>query len=89
MLAGFNLQRLFFIQIAKFLDLRMAEQRVVVEVQLGVERVELAILCQQERIDFCQRGIGALEGLVKLHHEAAGGIDQSDGRPRPNASFRA
>ena len=54
MFAGLNLEGFLFIQIAKFLDLRMAEQRVIVEVQLCIQRVELAVLGEQEGVDLCQ-----------------------------------
>jgi hypothetical protein len=36
----------------------MAEERVVVEVDLGVERLDVAVARQDQRIDLGERGIG-------------------------------
>ena len=43
----------------------MAEQRVVVEVDLGVEREQLAVLGRDEGIDLDQRGVRLDESLVE------------------------
>ena len=37
-LAGFHFKRIFFVDVAQRLDVGVAEERVVVEVDLGVER---------------------------------------------------
>ena len=60
--AGFDLQRLFFVQIAQFLDVLVAVQRVVVEVHLRIERVDLVVAGNEERIDLGKRGVGVFEG---------------------------
>ena len=56
-LRGFHFERILFVQIAQLDQILVAEQRVVVEVDLGVERVDLAVLRQDERIDLGQRGV--------------------------------
>ena len=58
--------------IAKFFQLFMAKDRVVVEVDLAVERRELAVLCGDEGIDLHQQAVGLEERLVHAHHEAHG-----------------
>ena len=47
----------------------MAEERVVVEVDLGVEGEELVVLGGDEGIDLEQRGVGFDEGLVEALEE--------------------
>src|ERR1700691_2243844 len=48
----------------------MAEERVVVEVDLGVEREELVVLCGDEGIDLEERRIGVDEGAIEALEEA-------------------
>ena len=43
----------------------MAEERVVVEVDLGVEREDLAVVGEDEGIDFGERGVGVDESAVR------------------------
>src|SRR3954452_5210927 len=57
-LAGFNLQGILFGGVAQRFYVRMPEQRVVVEVDLGVQREQLVVQGGDERIDFQQRSIG-------------------------------
>ncbi len=47
----------------------MAEQRVVIEVHLGVERHDLAVAGQDQRVDFRERRIGVVECLVQRLEE--------------------
>ena len=70
-LRGLDLERLLLVEVAQLDQLRVAEQRVVVEVDLGVERDQLAGLRDQERVDLDQRRIGALEGLVERRRRTA------------------
>ena len=63
-LARFHFQRIFFGNIAQRLDVRMAEQRVIVERDLRVQRVKLVVLRGDERIDLNQRGIRFHKRLV-------------------------
>ena len=67
--AGLDLQRVLFGDVAQRLDFRVAKERVVVEVDLGVEGEELAIVGGDEGIDLDQRGVGFDEGLVEALEE--------------------
>ena len=69
-LAGFHFERIFFGRIAQRLDVRMAEERVVVEGDLGVEREKLVVLGRDEGIDLDQRGVGIDERLVEALEES-------------------
>ena len=53
----------------------MPEERVVVEVDLGVEREELVVLGGDEGIDFKQRGVGVDEGAIEAQKKADSLID--------------
>ncbi len=64
-LAGFDFERVFFGGVAQRLDVRMAEEGVVVEGDLGVEREELVVLGGDEGIDLDQRGVGIDERLCR------------------------
>ena len=64
-LAGFDFERLFFVEIAKLFDVLVAIERVVVEIHLRVERVDLVVAGYEERIDFGKRRIRVLECLVQ------------------------
>ena len=50
----------------------MAVERVVVEVHLRVEREQIAVLGDDERVDFDQRRVGRLERVVDGVHQLAG-----------------
>ena len=69
-LLGLDFERIFFGDVAQLLDVLVAEERVVVEVDLAVEREELVVLGGDEGIDLEQRGVGLDEGLVEAWHEA-------------------
>ena len=60
-LRGLDFERIFFGDVAQFFQVGMAEQRVVVEIHLGIEREQAAVAAGDERIDFHQRRIGFLE----------------------------
>src|SRR6185436_5935211 len=68
---SFDLQRLFFIEITQFLEIRMAKHRVIVEGDLGIESNQSIVFRQQEWIDLDQRGIhrfvSDVEGLHEFH----------------------
>ena len=74
-LRGFDFQRIFFGDVAQFAEISVAEQRVVVEIDLGIEREQAAIGGGDERIDLHQRSVGVLESLVQAGHELHGLID--------------
>ena len=54
-------------------DVRMAEQRVVVEVHLGVERHDVASACHDQRIDLNHAGVQLVEGLIQALQQLDGG----------------
>ncbi|MNC87936.1 hypothetical protein D3C83_37130 [compost metagenome] len=49
----------------------MAEQRVVVEVHLGIERHHLLVAGNDQRVDFRERCVGVVEGLIQCLQEIA------------------
>ena len=74
-LRSFHFERILFVQIAQFEQFLVAEHRVVVEVDLGVERVDLVVLREDERIDFGERRIHFEAGFRQRHHRRHGAID--------------
>ena len=66
---------IFLGDVAQRLDLRMAEERIVIEGHLRVERKQLVILGGDERIDLQQRSIGFGKGLVQALEELHCGVD--------------
>ena len=81
-LRGLDLERLLLVEVAQLHELGVAEERVVVEVDLGVEGDELARLRHQERVDLDERGVDALEGTEEGRHERDGLPDQASGEGR-------
>ena len=70
-LARLDLGRILLVEVAQFHDLGMAEQCVGIEVELGVQRDDAAVLRQDQRIDLGKRGIRVPERLVQpLQHGA-------------------
>ena len=68
----------------------MAVERVVVEVDLGVEGEHVPVRSEQERVDLEQRGVDGLEGAVqRLHERRPRAASVAAGRSRPKASLRA
>src|SRR6185437_12318152 len=55
--------------VAHLLDLLVAEERVVVEIHLGVERDDRAGAGHHQRVDLDHRGVEAGEGTVHAEHE--------------------
>ena len=64
-LRGLDLERLLLVEVAQLHELGVAEEGVVVEVDLGVEGEDVARLRDQERVDLDERGVRALEGAVE------------------------
>ena len=52
-----DVERILLVDVPQGDDLRMAEERVVVEVELGVQREHAAVLRDHERIDLDQRAV--------------------------------
>ena len=69
-LAGLELGRVLLVLVAQLRDVLVAEQRVVVEVHLGVERDHVAGAGDDQRIDLDMRGIEFDEGAVERRQEA-------------------
>ncbi len=65
-LGGFDFVGIFFIQIAVFNDFGMTEEGVGVEIELGVQSLDVAVAFQDQRVDFRQGGIGFHVALVQL-----------------------
>ena len=70
MLLGLRLTRILFVGIAERGQLLVAVERVVVEVDLGVERNHVALLRDHQRIDLHDAGIARLVRLVRSGGEA-------------------
>ena len=87
-LRGLDLGGILLVEIAHGDDLGMAEQRVVVEIQLGVERQHLAVAGEDQRIDLGERGIAFDEGPVQAVHELARLRDASPAERRSCARPR-
>ncbi len=60
-LLGANVERFFLAVVGHGFDIFVAEQRVVIEVELRINRNQLAGLGDDQRIDFHQRSIGGEE----------------------------
>ena len=81
-LRGLDLRGILFVEVAQRHDVRMAEERVVVEVELRVERHDAPVAGDDERIDFDERAVALVEALVerleelaRLAHEVVGHAD--------------
>ena len=88
-LGRFHFERIFFVEIAQVDQVLVPEHGVVVEVDLGIQRDDFAILGQDQRIDLGERRIECLVCLCQRHHEAAAAFTLAAGMPMPNASLRA
>ena len=64
-LRRFDLGRILLVEVAHRDDVGMAEQRVGVEVELGVERDHLAVAGDDQRIDLGERRVGLDERAVE------------------------
>ena len=77
--AGAEFVRVFFGGVAELGELRVAEQGVVVEADLGVEGEQLAGLGDDERVDLDQAAIERDEQLAERLHELLGRADARAG----------
>ena len=71
-LAGADLRRLFFGQVAERRQIGMAEQGVVVEAHLGVQRQQAVVGGQHQRVDLQHAAIAGEEQLAQGLHELLG-----------------
>src|SRR5229473_1065411 len=74
MLGRLGLDWILLRDVAHLLDLVVAEQRVVVEIHLGVEGDDLAVAGDNERVDLDDRGVELGEDLVHRQHELDGAL---------------
>ncbi len=72
---GFDLSRVFFVFIAQLGNIFVPEQRVVIEVHLGVERHDRTCPANHERVDFQQACIRRRECLVRSNNQTGRGFD--------------
>ncbi len=68
---GLHLRRVLLVEVAQRDDVLVAEERVVVEVDLGVEGQHAAVARHDQRIDLGERGVGLPEGPVEPLQKAA------------------
>src|SRR5262249_52603926 len=74
-LGGLDFQRVFFIDVAQFFQVFVPEKRVVVKVDLGIEREQTAVGGGDEWVDLHQRGVRVDEGTIQAGHETHGLAD--------------
>ncbi len=72
---GLALARVFLRGIALLAEIGVAEERVVVEADLGVEREELFVLQHDQWVYFRERAVRLDEAARERRHEADGGAD--------------
>src|SRR5215204_6435121 len=75
-LRRFDLERLFFVQIAKFDIVLVTKHRVVVESNFGVECDQTIVFGKQKRIDLDKRGVHLLIRVIERQHELCSLIDK-------------
>src|SRR6202041_1748621 len=61
-----NLERIFFRDVAQFADIGMAEERIVIESQLGIECEKATVCGGDEGIYFEERCICVKKGFVEI-----------------------
>src|SRR6202790_4579555 len=70
-LGSFDFGGILLVEVAHGDDIRMAEQRVGIEIELGVEGKRFAVAGENEGVDFRQRRIALVEGVIQTLHELA------------------
>ncbi len=71
----FELGRVLLVLVAQLFDVLVAEERVVVEVDLGVERDHIAGAGDDQRVDLDHRGVERGEGAIHAEHELVAACD--------------
>src|SRR5262245_14537311 len=69
---GFDLERRFFVEVAQLGVFFVAVERVVVKIDLCVQRVKLAVFGQQEGVNLEERGVHFDERPIEREHELGG-----------------
>ena len=72
---GFDFERIFLVNVAQFANVWMPKQRIVIEIDLGIEREQPPIRGSDERINLQKRSVRILECLVEPCHELHGLVD--------------
>src|SRR5262245_44750658 len=80
MLGGLDFEGLFLIQVSEVGIWLMPEESIVVEVDLSIQSVELAVLGQEKGIDFEQRRIKINIRPVEREHERRGFVNHLVGQ---------
>ena len=73
-LRGFDFARIFLLDVAIGLDFRVSEQRVVVEIEFGIERTNIAAFGDDERVDFNHRAIRGNKCFVEIGEKLASAL---------------
>ncbi len=81
--ACFQLGRILLALVAQFLDILVAEQRVVVEIDLGIERQHIAGAGDDQRVDLDDRGVKLLERMRQRLDELGRDADLLAFEPEP------
>jgi hypothetical protein len=68
-LGRLGLRGVLFVEVPERLDVLVAEKPIAVEVHFRVERDDVPVLGQHQRVDLGQGAIGVDEGVVEPHHE--------------------
>src|SRR6185437_12635455 len=76
-LAGLDLERRLLVQVAQLFQLRMPVQRVVVQVDLGVERHQRVFRGQDQRVDLGQRAVERHVGARQAGHDLDRAVQRS------------
>ena len=79
---GLGLRRLFLVEIAIAFEFMVSVERVVVEGHLAVERQDLPVLQQDQRIHLQQGSVGLDEHAIKRQEELGPGFGRRTGQPQ-------
>src|SRR6185295_10039058 len=86
-LRRFDLQRFLFVQVAQVQKIFVTKHRVVVEVDLRIERDQAIVFREQERIDLQQRRVHLLVRVVERLHKFHRLADQIGTNPEAKREF--
>ena len=81
-LGGFQLGRVFLRLVAQRGEILVAEHRIAVEADLGVEHHQLVVVRHGERVDLDLRGVSAEEGIIDLRGELLGLLGEIARQPQ-------
>ena len=84
-LRGLDVERRLLVDVAQGHDLGVAEERVVVEVELGVERHHAPVARHHERIDLGERAVLLEVGAEEVEDQRHAGLELVAGEPEAEA----